>query len=157
MDKGAKEMKTAEEYARDKIVSSFNSKWKYRYDKEQYGMNDAWKIIYSEDENGKLVGDCEDYALTILWRLCGESHLKMWWMLLTHQAGICLVGPSKWKVSHAVLRYKGEYVDNWTKNFGGKEAIEKNHTFHAIWGYGFAYQVASKMIVSKVVRTIKGK
>jgi len=158
MDKGTTKMiKSKEEIkARDKIVSSFNSKWKYRYDKEQYGMADAWKIIYSENAEGKYVGDCEDYALSILWRLAGKSQLKMWWLLLTHQAGICLVGPSKWKVSHAVLRYKGEYVDNWTKKFGGKAAIEKNHTFHIINGHGWAYQVAIKMIISKVVRTIKG-
>ncbi len=141
---------------RDKIVSSFNKKWKYRYDKDQYGMADAWKIIYSENDEGKFVGDCEDYALSILWRLSGESHLKMWWLLITHQAGICLVGPNKWKVSHAILRYKGEYVDNWTKKFGPKSAIEKNHTFHVINGYGWAYITAIKMIISKVVRTVKG-
>jgi hypothetical protein len=119
-------------------------------------MKDAWKIIYSEDAEGKYVGDCEDYALSVLYRLCGESHLKMWWMLITHQAGICLVGPSKWKVSHAVLRYKGEWVDNWTKKLGPKSEIEKNHTFHAVFGLGFAYMTAIKMITSKVVRTIKG-
>ena len=141
---------------RDKIVSSFNKKWKYRYDKDQYGMADAWKIIYSENDEGKFVGDCEDYALSILWRLSGESHLKMWWLLITHQAGICLVGPNKWKVSHAILRYKGEYVDNWTKKFGPKSAIEKNHTFHVINGHGWAYITAIKMIISKVVRTVKG-
>ena len=140
---------------RNKIVRSFHHKWKYRSDKEQYGLKDAWKIIYSEDEKGKLVGDCEDYALSILWRLSGESHLKMWWLLLTHQAGICLVGPSKWKVSHAVLRYKGEWVDNWTKKFGPKSAIEKNHTFHIFYGYGWAYFTALKMVISKIVRTIK--
>ena len=155
MDKGTKKMNREEVKARDKIVSSFTAKWKYRYDKEQYGMADAWKIIYSEDAEGKFVGDCEDYALSILYRLCGESHLKMWWMLITHQAGICLVGPSKKKVSHAVLRYKGDYVDNWTKKFGPKSAIEKNHTFHWLWGHGFAYQTAVKMLISKVVRTIK--
>jgi len=105
---------------RDNIVSDFTAKWEYRLDSTQYGMADAWKIIYSEDSNGKFVGDCEDYSLSILYRLCGESHLKMWWMLLTHQAGICLVGPSNRKVSHAVLRYKGDYVDNWTRRFGGK-------------------------------------
>ena len=156
MDKGTTKMNREEVKARDKIVSSFTAKWKYRDDKEQYGMADAWKIIYSEDAEGKFVGDCEDYALSILYRLCGESHLKMWWMLITHQAGICLVGPSKSKVSHAVLRYKGDYVDNWTKKFGPKSAIEKNHTFHWLWGHGFAYQTAVKMLISKVVRTIKG-
>jgi hypothetical protein len=140
---------------RNKIVSSFNTKWKYRADKEQYGMADAWKIIYNANNEGKFVGDCEDYSLSILYRLCGQSHLKMWWMLITHQAGICLVGPSKWKASHAVLRYKGEYVDNWTKKFGPKSAIEKNHTFHIVFGYGLAYQCALKMIISKVVRTWK--
>lgn len=75
-------------------------------------------------------------------------------MLITHQAGICLVGPSKWKSSHAVLRYKGEYVDNWTKKFGPKSEIEKNHTFHFIFGHGLAYQAALKMIISKVWRSL---
>lgn len=154
MDKGTKKMTKLE---RDAIVQSFNSKWKYRYDKEQYGFADAWKVIYSENAEGKLVGDCEDYSLSILYRLCENSHRKMWWMLITHQAGICLVGPSKWKVSHAVLRYKGEYVDNWTKKFGPKSEIEKNHTFHIVWGHGFAYYTAVKMLLSKVIRIIKEK
>jgi hypothetical protein len=143
--------------ARNKMIKAFNKGWKYRYDKEQYGMSDAWKIIYSADSDGKFVGDCEDYSLSILYRLCGESHFKMWWMLITHQAGICLVGPSKSEANHAVLRYKGEYIDNWTKKFGGKDQIEKNHTFHSWYGHGWAYQVAIKMIMSKVVRTWTGK
>ena len=142
--------------SKNKIVKDFVSKWKYRTDKEQYGAADSWKIIYSTNASGKYVGDCEDFSLSILWRLKGESHLKFWWSLITREAGICLVGPSKWKVSHAVLRYQGEYVDNWTKKFGGKAAIEKNHTFHIFYGYGWAYFTAIKMIISKVVRTIKG-
>ena len=140
---------------RNKIVRSFNSKWKYRKDKDQYGMADAWKIIYSANAEGKFVGDCEDYSLSILYRLCGESHIKMWWMLITHQAGICLVGPSKWKSSHAVLRYKGEYVDNWTKKFGPKSEIEKNHTFHVAYGHGLFHFTVIKMLMSKVVRIFK--
>tara|TARA_B100001113_G_C21024424_1_gene585012 strand:- start:454 stop:906 length:453 start_codon:yes stop_codon:yes gene_type:complete len=143
---------------RDAIVQSFNSRWKYRYDKDQYGMTDAWKIIYAPDIEGNYVGDCEDYALSILYRLCDESHIKMWWLLITHQAGICLVGrKNKWKASHAVLRYKGEYVDNWTKKFGPKSEIEKNHHFHVFHGYGWAYMTALKMLISKIVRTIKVK
>ena len=150
MDKGTTKMNTE-----DKIIKDFNAKWKYRKDKDQYGMADAWKIIYSEDGEGKYVGDCEDYALSILWRLAGRSQLKMWWLLVTHQAGICCVGPSKTKVSHAVLRYKGQWVDNWTRKLGPKSEIEKNHTFHFFYGYGWAYFTAIKMLTSKVVRTIK--
>ena len=141
---------------RNKIVSDFNKKWKYRYDKEQYGMADAWCIIRSESESGKFEGDCEDYALSLLWRLSDKNDLKMWWMLITRQAGICGVGRSKTKMTHAVLRYKGEYVDNWTKKFGPKSAIEENHTFHWLYGHGLHHFTVIKMLMSKIVRTIKG-
>ena len=73
---------------RDNITLDFTNKWKYRYDSEQYGSSDAWVIIRSESEDGKFEGDCEDYALSLLWRLCGQNDWKMWWMLLTRQAGI---------------------------------------------------------------------
>ena len=119
-----KMMNKTEVKSRDKIAADFTAKWEYRLDKKQYGSADAWVVIRKEDEKGKLVGDCEDYALSILWRLCDKSDWKMWWMLLTRQAGICCVGPSKWKVSHAVLRYKGDYIDNWTRKFGPKSEIE---------------------------------
>ena len=141
---------------RDKIVSDFNKKWKYRYDKEQHGMADAWCIIRSESESGKFEGDCEDYALSVLWQLCGQSDIRLWWMLITRQAGICGVGRSKPKMTHAVLRYKGEYVDNWTKKFGPKSAIEKNHTFHWLYGHGLLHFTIIKMLMSKIVRTVKG-
>ena len=52
---------------RDKIVSDFNKKWKYRYDKEQYGSADAWVVIRNESDSGKFECDCEDYALSVLW------------------------------------------------------------------------------------------
>jgi hypothetical protein len=138
-----------------KVVEEFTDNWQYRKDKDQYGFADAWKIIRKPNAKGKYVGDCEDYALSVLWRLCGKSDIRMWWMLITHQAGICCVGPSKIKTSHAVLKYKGMYVDNWTKKMGSKSAIEKNHTFHFFYGYGWAYFTAIKMIISKLVRIIK--
>jgi len=141
--------------ARDKIVTSFNARWEYRLDKEQYGAKDAWRIIRYTNPKGKYVGDCEDYSLSILWRLTGQSDWKFWWSLITRESGICLVGPSKWKVSHAVLRYKGEYVDNWTREFGPKSEIEKNHTFHAIFGHGLLYMTVVKMVMSKITRIIK--
>lgn len=119
-------------------------------------MADAWCIIRNESEDGYFEGDCEDYALSLLWRLCDKKDWKMWLMLLTRQAGICGVGPSKTKMSHAVLRYKGEYVDNWTRTFGGKDQIEKNHTFHFLYGYGLFHFTVIKMLISKIVRVIKG-
>ena len=35
------------------------------------------------------------------------------------------------------------------------DKIEKNHKLHAVFGLGFAYMTAIKMLTSKVVRTIK--
>jgi len=141
---------------RDEIALDFTNKWKYRYDKEQYGSSDAWVIIRSESEEGKFEGDCEDYALSLLWRLSDKKDWKMWWMLLTRQAGICAVGSSKTKITHAVLRYKGEYIDNWTRKFGSKQEIEKNHTFHWLYGHGLLHFTIIKMVMSKITRTIKG-
>ena len=121
---------------------------------QSIGLTTVYRSLQSL-VNDKIVDVLRRDDGEAIYRLCGESHLKMWWMLITHQAGICCVGPSKLKMSHAVLRYKGEYVDNWTKKFGPKSAIEKNHTFHIFYGYGWAYQTALKMIISKVVRTLK--
>lgn len=107
------------------IVHEFNERWQYRYDKEQYGHADAWHIIH-ELTDGKYVGDCEDYALTLLWQFEDKSWLKFWWAIFTGKGKICAVGPNKWKTTHAVLRYKGEYVDNWTRSLGPKSRIEDN-------------------------------
>jgi len=136
------------------IVEQFSADWKYRYDKEQYGLPDAWHIIHEKSVHGKWVGDCEDYALTLLWLFSDKSYLKFWWALISGKAKICLVGPSKWKVTHAVLRYNGVYVDNWTKELCPKSAIIDNgFTFHP-----FAclfYEVAIRMTYSWIRRKFK--
>ncbi len=70
--------------------------------------------------------------------------------------GVSLRRPNRrWKVSHAVLRYKGDYIDNWTRKFGPKSEIEKNHTFHAVYGHGLFHFTVIKMLTSKVVRIFK--
>jgi len=141
---------------RDKIVQTFSKKWEYRYDTEQYGQKDAWFIIKELSPKGKYVGDCEDFALTLLYKLADESIVKFWWLLITRQAKICAVGPSRWKSTHAVLRYKGMYADNWTKRFVVKKGIEDNGFVFSIWLF-IPVQVAIKMAISEVYKFIRSK
>ena len=135
------------------IAEEFAKNWKYRYDTDQYGMRDAWHIIH-ETTDGKWVGDCEDYALTMLWLLKDKNPRAFWWSLITGEAKICLVGPSKWKVTHAVLRYKDHYIDNWTKEFSPKSAIEDNgFTFHVF--AALPHEVAIRMVIAWAWRKFK--
>ena len=135
------------------IAEEFAKNWKYRYDREQYGLPDAWHIIH-ETTDGKWVGDCEDYALTMLWLLKGKSYRAFWWSLVCGEAKVCCVGPSKWKVTHAVLRYKGHYIDNWTKEFSSKQTIIDNgFTFHAY--SSLAYQTAIRMTYAWAIKRFR--
>lgn len=43
--------------------------------------SDHWTLLASE--RGYLRGDCDDFALTALWVLCGRSWLQVIWQVLT--------------------------------------------------------------------------
>lgn len=44
-------------------LEEINSKFVYKTDKEQFGVEELWTGLQETD--GKLVGDCEDYAITL--------------------------------------------------------------------------------------------
>ena len=46
-------------------VERLNDEFKYVRDSDQYGKRDAWYVM----KNAPWDGDCEDYALTLLYRL----------------------------------------------------------------------------------------
>ena len=92
-------------------VERLNDDFKYVRDSDQYGKRDAWYIM----KEAPWDGDCEDYALTLLYRLSGYSHTKMWISLLTRKSKLCFCTVRG--TGHAVLKYKGEYVDNIQKSF----------------------------------------
>lgn len=47
---------------------------------------DSWRIL--DAQIGRLDGDCDDFAITVLWIMSGKSMLRMWWRLLTFSAVI---------------------------------------------------------------------
>lgn len=45
---------------------------------------DGWRVL--DAPAGPLRGDCDDFALTALWLVCGGSWLRLWWLVATFQA-----------------------------------------------------------------------
>jgi len=103
----------------EKEVRELNSTWAYKYDLDQFASKDHWRIMKEHPH----VGDCEDYALTLLWLICDKSMWKFWWKLFTFQAQIRRV-ITKNNVGHAVLRYGDAWADNWTRKFVNWEEME---------------------------------
>jgi predicted transglutaminase-like cysteine proteinase len=127
-------------------LETFFKLYEYRSEK-----GDQWRI--PKIENGQILGDCEDAALGVLYYvIANESLVKFWWLLLT-SAKICYVKNDG--EGHAVLKYKGQYIDNWTMKWVSKQEMEAlGHKFHFV--FYLTYQVAVKMLYTKVRDLIKG-
>ena len=116
--------------------------FKYKHD----GKIDVWKILKEDN----MEGDCEEYALTALYILSNYSMLKFWYYILTYQAHIHFV-TTKDGEGHAVLRFKHEYIDNWTKKLVSKKDMEaKGHRFSPwSWYFHNPLAVAFKLLIGK--------
>lgn len=97
---------------REDALAELNETWKYRYDSEQFNRPEYWTIM----KEPPYEGDCEDYALTLLWLLCDRSMFKFWVALFTYEAQIRRV-ITKNGGGHAVLKIGDDYCDNWTREF----------------------------------------
>lgn len=131
-----------------KIVSD---RFTYISDKEKYKAPEAWVVM-----NASMEGDCEDYALTVLYYICDKNYSKLLWKLLTYQAVImfCKVGEE----GHAILYYKGETIDNifrdWTTI---KTMKEKGYNFRTFGGVIHLIPGMSvlKLLIGSLIRGIK--
>ena len=122
------------------FLIQLNKKFKYRKDTDQYGKRDAWFIM----KQPPYVGDCEDYSLTLLYNLKDRSLLKMLISLLIRESKIlrCTVNGN----GHAVLRYRGKYIDNNFKEWTTKKDMkERGGYVFSAWLY-IPYQVVVKII-----------
>lgn len=123
------------------LLKVFNKLFEYKPE-----QGDRWRIL-KQDSDGLFRGDCEDYALSVLYYIvCDESLFAFWYQLIFGQAKIHYVDNNG---GHAVLQLDGMYIDNWTKEWVTKEHMESlGHVFHP-WMFN-AYQVALKMIYAKI-------
>ena len=121
-------------------LKELNKKFKYRKDRDQYGFRDAWYVMNHEPYHG----DCEDYSLTLLFNLKDRKWEKFLLSLLIRESKICHC-----KVrgrGHAVLRYKGRYIDNIQKKWCTKAYMENREYVFSSWLY-IPYQVVIKLII----------
>lgn len=90
------------------VAKRMRIEFKYKSD----GKIDRWSI-------GKMIGDCEDFALTTLYLLLG-SKAAVRKALLSGEAAIIRT-EARPGIGHAVLFYKGFYIDNiyrgWSRSF----------------------------------------
>ena len=134
----------------DEHVAHLNETWKYLYDDDQYG-SDTWHII----KEPPYEGDCEDYALTLLWLMSGKSMVNFWINIITMQAQLRRVSMKRGGF-HVVLKVGDLYADNWTKAFVTWEEMEEKcgHKKY-LWMYD-PILVILKMFASTLKKSSRG-
>ncbi len=92
----------------DVVQNSLNKRFTYAGE-----SGDHWRILAAD---GSVFGDCEDYALTLVWLSEGQSLLRFWWALVTFKYVFwhCL---SPRGVGHLVVWCRGR---GWTDNIQRK-------------------------------------
>lgn len=108
------------------------------------GKYDSWRILDASD----LRGDCDDFAVTALYISTG-SLIKFWYELIFGSAKVHMVTTASGG-GHAVLEYKGVYIDNWTLAWVPREYMEVvlGHQFKS---WMFVWPISAlKMFYGKV-------
>jgi len=104
------------------------------------GRIDSWRIIYKNP-----IGDCDDFAITAAYILSGSSLVRMWFNICTFRMVFLRVHTGT--ESHVVLRYKGQYIDNITKEW------RSSHGYKRIFPWVFIPPViAIKMLLGKIFK-----
>ena len=119
------------------------TRFEYRSD----GKVDTWRIL-KPNGNGTYIGDCDDFALTALYLTTG-SLWRFWAALIFGSAKVYYVVTSTGG-GHAVMRYKGRYIDNWSRDWVSRGFMERTYG-HAFSPWQFVWQVtAIKMALGKL-------
>jgi predicted transglutaminase-like cysteine proteinase len=114
---------------KEEHVAHLNETWKYVYDSERHGF-DRWVIL----KEPPYEGDCEDYAITLLWLMSGKSMINFWINVITMQVQLRRVITKKGE-GHVVLRIGNLYIDNWSKAFVPWETMERAGHKKFLWMY----------------------
>jgi hypothetical protein len=78
---------------------------------------ESWQIMQFNSSDGKLYGDCEDFALTLLHGIADFSNVKFWFYLITFQAVLwhCKTAGGE---QHVQLWFRGKWIDNINPTWG---------------------------------------
>lgn len=136
-------------------VRYVNEHFEYASDSNRYGVAEVWTFMTKPP----FRGDCEDYALTVLYNICDKNVWKVLWLLLTFQAAIVgCAAPSK--EGHAVLRHRGFYVDNWQRRWVTRSyLVEKGYKFNNFMFliHFLPFMQIFKLLIGTVIRKLKNR
>lgn len=117
----------------------------YRADAEQWGQREHWHI---HKGSGPFTDDCDGFALSLAYRLAGSDDDKM---RRAFQEGVAAIVRVRTPFSidgstHAVLRWKGYYVDNIIPVFRPPAALGDGWSYIKTFDWKI---VAAKIIWSR--------
>lgn len=115
----------------DKNTTLFSLLARFRYTSDQFRWLDDWRIM-KRDDHGLFKGDCEDFALTLLWELANQSMWRFWWLQITFQAVMWQVTTASGN-GHAVLWYRGAWADCTQPNWYPTEKMPHTRRFPWLW------------------------
>lgn len=93
-------------------------RFKYAKDSDQYNFKEVWRVI--DTDNPVWEGDCEDYALTVLWLISDRSIIKFLFNILINPKFSIWHVTTERGVGHAILKYEDMYVDNIQRKWFAK-------------------------------------
>jgi hypothetical protein len=104
------------------------------------GEVDSYHIMASE---GPIDGDCDDFAITVLWELAGCSRWRFLWWLVSFKGVLWFVRDPK-GARHITLWVRGVgYTDNWKSGFTPTEELHERR-YPLAWPF-----VLFKLLVGK--------
>lgn len=96
---------------------------KFRYKKDNNLLVDGWSVMRERD--GKYLGDCEDFSLTVFWHMSDKRLFKFLFNLfITHKYALIWCSTKTGEL-HMIGRYGDLYFDNWTLAAFTKEEFFK--------------------------------
>ena len=121
-----KEMMVTMIQAVDEVKDAFE----YTPDETRHGKRDSWYIMKQKPYKG----DCEDFSLTVLYKLCGENLFALLMQLLFGSAKLHYT--TYYGVGHAVLEYRGMFTDNIQQKWvSKKELLADGYIFPVRFAY----------------------
>jgi hypothetical protein len=116
--------------------------WVRRFFEYKPDKGESWQIMRYNAKTGKLYGDCEDFALTVLDAISDGSKRKFWFYLITFQAVLwhCKTAGGE---QHVQLWFRGKWIDNIYPTWDDK------HRHSLRFPYPFplvAYRMATYML-----------
>ena len=115
----------------------------YKKDSINYKFYDVWNVA-----GPGWIGDCEDYALTVLWYMSDQNVFKFFYNLMINPSvTIWYVTIKSSGSGHAILRYNDEYVDNIQRKW-----FSKNWDCYS--RYDFKFPLIPPLIAVKMVMSL---